>query len=204
MTTDAGGVAIDETQTLLDLFDDLSVTNAVVRASHKTRGGVLLKLTRNVLKRYTGEAKQPEDLKNTDLLASLGLDFEPKRTSGRKGVVMSLEAPDKLEPGQSFDLALTVSNQGTVETSSVLGRIFSRQEWLHGRLFYIGSVQPGTSLTFSRHFVVPTDAKPGLAFAGVGFWDLLGTIPNKGIVLKMELVPAPGGAPAKAEPAAQP
>jgi hypothetical protein len=204
MTTDGGGVAIDETQSLLGLFDDLSTTSAVVRASHKTRGGVLLKLTRNVVKRYTGEAKQPEDLKNSDILASLGLDFGPKRTSGRKGVVMSLDAPDRLEPGQSFDLSLTVSNQGTTETSSVLGRIFSRHEWLHGRLFYIGSVQPGTSLTFSRHFAVPADAKPGLVFAGVGFWDLLGTIPNKGIVLKMELAPATGKMPAKAEPAAQP
>jgi hypothetical protein len=199
--TDGSGVAVDETQVVLGLFDDLTTTTATVRASHEKRGGVLLRLTRNVLKRYVDGEKQPTDFQSTDVLASLGLDFEPKRTSGRKGVVMELASPTKLEAGQSFTLVLTVTNKGDAETSSLMGRVFSRHEWLHGRLFYIGSVQPGTSITFSRSFVVPADAKSGIAYAGIGFWDLLGTIPNQGIVLKMDVAGAPEQKPAEEAPA---
>jgi hypothetical protein len=189
MKTNADGVATDTGQTLVALFDDLSVTEKVVSAKHSKRGNVLLKLTRNVVKRYEPGREQPEDFVHTDILSSFGLDFAPKRTSQRDGVSMALAAPASATPGQEFELTVTVTNNGSGETSSVLGHTFSRYPWLHGRIFYFGCVQPNTSKTFTRRILVPEGTKPGTAYAGIGFWDLLGTVPGKGIVLKMELLP---------------
>jgi len=201
VTTDEAGVATDTDQVLLRLFDDLSTTEVTVRAHHPRLGSVLLPLTRDVMKRYTDGTKPPNNLKQTDVLASLGLDFIPKRTGGRTGVTMTAQTPEKVRAGESFSVTLTVANAGDTATSSLLGRTFSRHPWLHGRLFYIGSVEPGQSLTFTRRFAIPADAKGGTVFAGLGFWDILGTIPDKGIVLKMELQGAPPKPAAEAAPA---
>ncbi len=203
MTTDEAGVAIDENQTLLRLFDDLSTTEVTVRAHHARLGSVLLPLTRNIMKRYVAGDKPPANLAQTDVLASLGLDFVPKRTGGRQGVTMSAKVPESIRAGEPFDIALTVSNQGDMATSSLLGRTFSRFPWLHGRLFYIGGVEPGQSRTFTRRFIVPADAKGGTVFGGLGFWDIMGTMTNQGIVLKMDMEGAPEK-PAESGKAAEP
>lgn len=201
MTTDEAGVAIDENQTLLRLFDDLTTTEVTVRAHHARLGSVLLPLTRNIMKRYAAGEKPPANLAQTDVLASLGLDFIPKRTGGRQGVTMSAKVPENIRAGEPFEIALTVVNQGDMATSSLLGRTFSRFPWLHGRLFYVGGVEPGQSRTFTRRFVVSADAKGGTVFGGLGFWDIMGTMNNQGIVLKMALEGAPEKPAAENAPA---
>lgn len=203
MTTDATGVAVDRDQTLLRLFDDLTTTEVSVRARHPKYGSTLLDVSRQVMKRYPQDTP-PANLGQTDLLASLGLDFVPRRSSGRDGVTMTVQMPEKVRAGEFLDVVLTVSNAGGAATSSLLGRSFSRHDWLHGRLFYVGSVAPGESVTFTRRLQVPANAKGNFAFGALGFWDLNGTIPNKGLALQttVEAVPQPEADPepeAKAE-----
>jgi hypothetical protein len=116
---------------------------------------------------------------------------------------MSVKMPEQVKAGEFLDIALTVTNGGGTPTSSLLGRTFSRHEWLQGRLFYVGTVAPGASVTFTRRIQVPADARGGVVFGALGFWDLLGTIPGKELALQsvVEAVPQPE---AKAGPQAQP
>ena len=199
MVTDDAGVATDTSQSLLTLFEDLATTTVTVAARHDKAGMILLTLSRHVLKRYNKDVGPPGSLPKTDLLASMGLDFEPKRSSEREGVTMAVTAPERLKPGQNFALTLTVTNRGKAETSSFLGRTVSGGPWLHGRLFYIGSVPAGTSLAFTRRFTVPEEASGGMVFGGVTYWDLLGTLKDKGTVLKIPL-DGPPRTPAKPKP----
>lgn len=193
MTTNETGVATDSRQVLLRPFDDLTVTELTLRARHERFGTAQFNVSRHVMKRYPADTGPPENLSQTDLLASMGIDFLPRRGSGREGVAMRVHIPETVRAGEVLEIALTVENQGDTATSSLLGRLFSRHEWLHGRLFYVGSVAPGESLTFARRIPVPAEARDGTAFAALGFWDLLGTIPDKGMVLRtaIEAVPAP-------------
>ncbi|MBT3286749.1 MAG: hypothetical protein HN849_17490 [Victivallales bacterium] len=199
MVTDDAGVATDTSQSLLALFEDLAASTVTVAARNDKAGLILLTVSRHVLKRYNKDMGPPGSLPKTDLLASMGLDFEPKRSSEREGVTMAVTVPDKLKPGQSFNLTLTVTNRGRNETSSFLGRTVSGRPWLHGKLFYIGSVPSGTSLAFTRHFTVPEDANGGVAFGGMTYWDLLGTLKDKGTVLKLP-IDGPPRSPAKPKP----
>lgn len=192
MRTDEVGVAVDGDQTLLRLFDDLTVTEVSVRASHPKYGSMLMDISRQVMKRYPQDTP-PANLGHTDLLASMGLDFLPRRSSGRDGVTMTVQMPERVRAGESLDVVLTVANGGGTATSSLMGRSFSRHDWLTGRLFYVGSVPPGESVTFTRRFQVPATAKGNLAYGALGFWDLHGAIPNKGLVLQttIEAIPQP-------------
>ena len=203
METDDGGVAIDSTQSLLALFEDLATTSVPVHAKHEEAGTMSLRMTRHVLKRYDPGVGTPDNLGETDILASLGLDFEPKRSSEREGVAMEVVLPGPVSPGQAFEVSLAVTNRGPSETSSFLGRTVSGKPWLHGRLFYIGSVPPGERRIFVRRFAVPADARTGLVYGGITYWDLLGTIKGKGTVLKL-IVESPAQAPAEPAPPAAP
>lgn len=175
METDDQGMAVDRDQHILALFDDLARRDADLVLKHADLGTKVVTVTRELLLRAQDDA--PVDLaalSASDVLCALGLDFEAKRRVNRDGVSIQASVPDTVRAGERFEVSLTVTNAGPAPTSSVIGRAFSRHEWFAGRNFYIGAVPVEETVTFTRVFTVPNDARGGRAFMSIGIWDILG------------------------------
>ena len=70
-----------------------------------------------------------------------------------------------------FPITVKVVNNGSKQTSCLLGRSFSRMQDLNGRLFYFGSIEPGNTARFTRYFKVNDGELAGRAFLDIRFSD---------------------------------
>lgn len=184
--TDADGIAVDADQYLLGLFDDLSVRDVTVRVAHAKLGEVGLTLTRDVVRR----AEDTDDIERarlaqTDILLAMGLDFCQLKRSSHDDLQPGITIPESPRAGDPFVLELTVSNRGTQPVCGLIGRTFSRHEWLNGRNFYFGNIAAGETRSFERRFVVPETVSLPTVFGAVGFWSILGAV--DGAALPVEL-----------------
>jgi hypothetical protein len=69
--------------------------------------------------------------------------------------------------------------------SALIGRTFSRHEWLNGRNFYFGNIPAGEARSFKRWFTAPDSSRLATVYAAVGFWNILG--PVEGAALPVQL-----------------
>lgn len=175
--TDGKGIFTDQNQLLLQPFDDLSVRETTLTVSHERLGQVVLTLRRDlVLQHAVGMAMSESLAPVPDILVAMGLDFEQKRQSSHDGLHVSVVLPTAINPGITFPIQVQAENTGDKVASSVLCRLFSRQAWIHSRIFYIGALNPGEKRTFTRLVSVPADLSPQRVFAALGCWDILGPV----------------------------
>jgi hypothetical protein len=132
----------------------------------------------------------------TDILVSLGVDFEPLTAVGRDKLRVKVTLPESISPGRDITIRVQASNGGARSVSCLVGRLFSRHSWLSGINFYLGNIPAGETREFERRVQVPADAAAGGVFGVVGFWDLLGTAKEAAQAVSSRIVPADAAPPA--------
>lgn len=192
LRTNAAGLYVDSAQRLLLPFDDLSVHTVDLEVRHQEMGTVTTRISRYLALRW--DTKRPDErlrLVQTDLLVSLGADFEPLASVGREGLRLRVAMPETIRPGQDVTIRVEATNEGKKPVSCLVGRLFSRHPWLSGINVYLGNVPPAGTRDFERLVRVPLDAEPGCVFGVFGFWDILGTVKESAQALTSRIVPAP-------------
>lgn len=185
--SDAAGIIADEQGLLLRLFDDLTTPETELEIAHETMGTVTLPLTRGIIVRRTSEATLRTRMKAGDILAAMGLDFCPATRSGHDDLGVTVSCPETVTPGQVMEITVEVENDGASHVSSFLGRTVSRHDWLNGRNFYIGSLAPGDTQSFTRKYEVPAGHPAGTVFLVIGMWDILGAMPDYNTPLQIKV-----------------
>jgi hypothetical protein len=189
LRTNAAGLYIDSAQKLLLPFDDLSVNVVDLEVRHQEMGTVSIRISRYLALRW--DTKRPDErqkLMQTDLLMSLGADFEPLTSVGREGLRVRVSMPETIRPGQEVTVRVEVTNGGTRPVSCLVGRLFSRHPWLSGINVYFGNIPAGRTREFERLVRVPEDALPGYVFGAFGFWDILGSAKESAQALSSRIV----------------
>jgi len=186
-TTDSDGFLGEEQLQLLRAFDDLNTRTVKLIFSHPLLGMQEFTVFRTMPFRPLNDEKRLEEPIEADLLMCMGRDFFQRPAgSERDGLTLTVvNLPETVAPGQAITISLKIENNGKQETSCLLGRIFSREEWLNGLLFYIGAIKPGETAVVSRQATVPAGIKGNACFAGIVFQDSWGAVPKKGIPVKL-------------------
>jgi hypothetical protein len=187
--TNAAGLYVDSAQRLLLPFDDLTVMEVDLKVRHQEMGTVTARISRCLVLRWDPE--RPDDrlkLLQTDLLVSLGADFEPLKSVGREGLRVRVTMPETIRPGQDVTIRVEATNEGKRPVSCLVGRLFSRHPWLSGINVYLGNVPPAESREFERLVRVPDSAAPGGVFGVFGFWDILGAAKESAQALSSRIV----------------
>ena len=151
--TDARGLIEAPNDTVLSMFDNLAVSDSVVRITHSVLGEVQMKVTRS------------------ELMNAIGVEAEePGKTASPEAIDFAITAPKKIARGQPFVITLSGSNHSALPSSCIEARIVSRIPWLDGRMFYLGVLKPGNKRTFSRRFTAPKTQPDATVYATVGPW----------------------------------
>ncbi len=187
VTTDADGIAVDQTQALVRLFDPLAKRQEDITLSHGKLGSVALTISREIVRKTPFKPSGDDTAATSDLLESLGTDFGPIRRPARDGVRLDAAFPNAVRPGSTVSIEVTAVNGGDGHACRIMARTVSRHAWLDGMNFYLGNLEPGQTRSFSRQIVVPADQAAGTVFGAVGFWDVLGAIPEQAVPLEIDV-----------------
>ena len=174
MHTDKNGVYIDSSQRILEKLDDLRIKKADLIVKHATFGSKSLSITRNLIKRETATMPDVEKQATIDILETFGQDYTQLRQSGTEGLKTSVAAPAKGRAGEIVAITVDVTNNGQKPVSNLLGRSFSSDADLNGKMFYFGNIQPGGKASFTRLVRLP-EGSARKSYAAIGFWTILGT-----------------------------
>ncbi len=153
----AQGAFVDRQGLILALFDQKDMgekTDVTVDIQYAPVGAKRLTVTRR------------------QFLDVLGIPWDCEGAAANDGLAASVTlTPEQPKPGDGVTIRLTVTNRGRKPAAKVVGRTFSRQPWLNGCNFYIGTVPPKASRSFSRLLRVPA-ASHETAFGVLSLWDL--------------------------------
>lgn len=190
LQTDEQGIISANAKSRLDIlefFDNLNKRQLDLDIEHVLLGNRKLSIYRTMPRRpKTDEKTLEEDVLN-DLLVAFNLDFY-QRTSEPERQKLKVEYffnTLDIQPGEFFTIIIKITNEGTRETSCLLGRTFSRESWLNGKLFYFGAIAPGNTQTFSRTFQPDQTLKVEHCFAALAFSDSWGELPRHQLNLKI-------------------
>ncbi|NMA20605.1 MAG: hypothetical protein GX927_08495 [Lentisphaerae bacterium] len=190
MQTDAEGNIFADTQSGLDIlefFDNLNTRQLDLEIEHVMLGTRKLTLFRTMPRRAKTDEKNLDEDTTNDILVAFNLDFYQRMTEPERQklkVEYFLNTPE-IEPGKPFTMIIKVSNQGARDTSCLIGRTFSREPWLNGKLFYFGAIAPGATQIFSRTFQPDAGLKVDRCFAALAFSDSWGELPQHQLNLKI-------------------
>ncbi len=183
LQTDAEGMILADMQSglqILEFFDNLNNRQLDLEIEHVLLGNRKLTIYRTMPRRPKTDEKTLDENTANDLLISFNLDFHQRTTEPerRKLKIEYFLNTLEIEPGKPFTIIIKVSNQGSRETSCLLGRLFSRELWLNGKLFYFGAISPGKAQIFSRTFLPDTGLKVDNCFAALALCDSWGELPR--------------------------
>ena len=126
-----------------------------------------------------------------DLLVCYRLNFKQSLLQPeQEGLEFSLvaeELPAVVRTGEYFPVTVKVVNNGSRQTSCLLGRTFSRLEGLNGKLFYFGAVAPGDTATFTRYLKVAPEELVNNLFLEIRFSDSWGVL-KQALELNLPLI----------------
>jgi hypothetical protein len=164
---------------ILEFFDNLNARQLEMEFEHALLGNKKITIYRTMPRRPKTDEKTLDENILNDILASLKLDFyqrlsEPER---RKLKIEYFLNVLEIKPGNPFAIIVKISNQGLRETSCLLGRLFSREPWMNGKLFYFGAIPPGKAQIFSRVLLPETGLKVDNCFATLALSDSWGELP---------------------------
>jgi len=174
VSTDAQGIYTDD-EYLLGLFDDLRHPTLTLAVSHKSVADFECELSRD------------------RMLESLGvpMKLDGKRRVEHANVLYHVSLPETVTPGARFTVDVEAENKGEGFVGAVMARTFSRHDWLDGKTFYIGHLEPGRKRTFSRRFTCPFRQPTETVFAMLGVTNALGAAPKHCRPLSLRVVAKP-------------
>lgn len=182
--SDADGIVVDEREVILALFDELSVRKAILNIVHAELGIIQVAIEREMMQKKLFVDPSESNAPTNDVLEALGIDFTTRRRPDRQGLRFDVSCPKQLRPGETFQMTLEAENTGAEPACCIIGRTVSRHAWLGGRNFYLGSLDPGETRSFTRQFTVPEDSRLSAVFGVIGLWDILGAIAEENIPLR--------------------
>jgi len=186
--TDSKGIIVDDGFLgIMEYFDNLRSFTYDLEFVHTDLGAKKLKIYRAIPKIKAEDERSLSLPAANDIMVAFGIDCVQRRSEPeREGLVIEiLDLPKTITPGQSCEMTVRITNKGTKETSCLLGRLFSRQEWLNGKLFYFGAIKPGGSLAFTRSIEVPKEIKTEQCHVLLAFQDSWGEIKSKQVFMTM-------------------
>ena len=174
VVTDANGLVKDSKQIWLAKFDDLSTNSQTITVEHADYGKKEVMLTRFLLRPQ--EPIQPDFKKNDknstlDVLEAMGHDFTVTSNTTLAAIDFKCDVPDKCVFGDVFSITVEATNNTDKTCGNLFFCTFSRDNWLDGRLFYIGNLKPGEKKSFTRLFKVPNDLKTDQSNLVISSWD---------------------------------
>ena len=185
MTTDKDGKYIDSSQRILEAFDNLRIKSNELKLKHKALGSKSIVLSRNLLKRETANLPDVEK-QSSDILEAFGQDYTQLRISSADGLKTTAKAPAKARPGEAVAITVEVKNTADKPVCNLMGRSFSADQSLNGKMFYFGCMQPGATSSFTRIVKLP-ESTGRTCFVAIGFWTILGTAQKNQCRFSIEL-----------------
>lgn len=190
LRTDANGEIVDSGANdlgILEFFDKWENRQMDLEVEHDTLGIKKLAVYRIMPRRSKADEKTLDESLANDLLVSFNLDYEQRRTAPERDnlKIEYLPSTSVITPGTPFSIAIKISNLGLQDTSNLTGYIFSREPWLHGKMFYFGAIKPGKSLVFTRTFWPDQAIRVANCFASISFIDSWGKLPQPVLSLKI-------------------
>lgn len=181
MTTDAQGHVADTSQRLLRRFDDLTQNSINIDISHPKYGSYQLEVTRLILKPEEDmlpEYKKEDPKATLDILEGMGIDSSIPSNPGANPLDVITKLPQNIKPGDLFPITVAVTNNGNKITGNLIICTFSRENWLDGKLFYFGNIQPGQSKSFVRLVKAPDAFKTKQTHVTFASWDTVKAQPD--------------------------
>ncbi len=172
--TDAKGLVVDSKQQWLAKFDDLSTNSQKITVEHASYGKQDITLTRFILRPL--EQVQPDFKKydkgsTLDILEGMGHDFSVTSNTTLSAVDFKCDVPDSCVSGDVFAITVEATNNTDKTSGNLFFCTFSRDNWLDGKLFYIGNLLPGQKRSFTRLFKVPNDLRTDASDIIISSWD---------------------------------
>ena len=193
LATDEQGVVQDPENrlNLLARFDNLGTRRSQVSIQVEGYPELVFPLTRTMPQRAENDEKRLEEDEAGEILLAYGLDFRlSRRKPEQEALQCRLLLPKSMAfavTGEAFPLTVEVTNRGSVQTSCLIARSFSRIPGLHGKLFYFGAIPPGKSASFTRLLTVENGEKTSKAYLEIRFSDSWG-IPEHPLPLTLPLI----------------
>jgi carboxyl-terminal processing protease len=132
-------------------------------------------------KAYLNERGLQETERINTAIAGLGIDWTPGPTPKAPQLLATLRpGPEKrLNPGDTFDLEVTVENKGSEPLSRIRAWTESEDPLLDRREFLFGTLKPGEKRTWKAPVKVPKDIYSRRDDVTVRFLDDQGTLPQQ-------------------------
>lgn len=172
--TDKEGQAFITRQTILEKFDDFMLNTLDITISHAEAGEQKLTLSRYLFMKdedITPDYKRLNPQATLDILEGLGLNFKQDGRPGRTTLSIKCIHPDTCKPNAILPIKVIVTNTGKALAGNLLLSTFSRENWIDGKLFYIGALLPGETRSFTRSITVPETLSAGKTCIAISAWD---------------------------------
>ena len=132
-------------------------------------------------KGYLQERSLQETERINTAIAGLGIDWTPGPTPKAPQLQATLRpGPEKrVNPGDSFDLEVTLENKGSEPLSRIRGWTESEDPLLDRREFLFGTLKPGEKRTWKSPVKVPKDIYSRRDDVTVKFFDDQGALPQQ-------------------------
>ncbi|MBR4519540.1 MAG: hypothetical protein IKO65_11125 [Victivallales bacterium] len=180
--TDENGVVLDPDHRLgiLDAMDALDRRTMEFVIEVQGKPAKTYSVFRTMPQRRDFDEKLLDEPAQQDILVCYRLNFKQSLLQPeQEGLEFSLESdaiPAVVRTGECFPLTIKVTNNGSRQTSCLLGRSFSRLDGLNGKLFYFGAVAPGDTARFTRYFKVSPEELVNHLFMEIRFSDSWGIL----------------------------
>ncbi len=132
-------------------------------------------------KGYLQERSLQETERINTAIAGLGIDWTPGPTPKAPQLQATLRpGPEKrVNPGDTFDLEVTLENKGSEPLSRIRGWTESEDPLLDRREFLFGALKPGEKRTWKSPVKVPKDIYSRRDDVTVKFFDDQGALPQQ-------------------------
>ncbi|MFA6814807.1 MAG: hypothetical protein WCS73_00740 [Lentisphaeria bacterium] len=176
VVTDKNGMVVDKDQILFGFFrrfDNLNTRIIELRISHATMEKQVLTIYRTIPRRKNYDEHTLDERISNDILFANGIDFvQLTGDLEREKLEIKLAGiPPIVKPNAKWAISISIKNAGKNPTCCLMGRIFSHESWLNGRLFYFGVINPGETRNFTRKVQVPKTILTTNVFWDVAFCD---------------------------------
>ena len=180
--TDADGIVLDPNHQLriLDALDALDRRTMDFVIEVPDMPAKNYSVFRTMPQRRDFDEKLLDEPSQQDLLVCYRLNFKQSLLQPeQEGLQFELETaalPAFVKAGEYFPVTVKVTNNGSRQTSCLLGRSFSRLNGVNGKLFYFGAIAPGDTARFTRYFKAAPEELVNQLFLEIRFSDSWGIL----------------------------
>lgn len=170
---------------ILEFFDNINKRRMELEIEHASLGSKTIEIYRIMPRQTQSDDRKADETADSDILCAMNIDFyqrsfEPERNKLKVEYFIST---DEIKAGSTFSIMFKITNNGTTETSCLLGRSFSREAWLNGKLYYFGAIEAGKSKIFNRVFSADEILKTKNCYMLFALSDSWGELPKHSVNL---------------------